>query len=130
MLSRRSILVATFAVGAAAITPALAASPQPFDAKAFDDALKTGKPILIAIHATWCPTCMVQKPILSSLTADPKFSNLAYFVIDFDSQKELVRKFGARVQSTLIAFKGGKEQGRTVGDTDVKSIADLLNKAL
>ena len=72
-----------------------------------------------------------KKPILSSLTRRPKFSNLAYFVIDFDSQKELLSGSSVlAVQSTLIAFKGGKEQGRTVGDTDVNPSPDSLNKAL
>jgi thioredoxin 1 len=67
---------------------------------------------------------------LSELTADSKFKDLAYFVIDFDSQKDLVERFGARMQSTLIAFKGNREEGRSVGDTDRASISALLNKAL
>ena len=130
MLSRRSILIAAVAASVAAMTPAIAASPQPFDAKAFDDAQKAGKPILVAIHASWCPTCKAQTPILGELTTDPKFKSLAYFIIDFDSQRDLVERFGARMQSTLIAFKGSKEEGRSVGDTDRNSIAALLNKAL
>src|SRR5215510_6427169 len=130
MLSRRSILIATVVVMAAAASPVFAASPQPFNAQAFADAQKAGKPILIAIHASWCPTCKAQAPILNELSNDPKFKNLAYFVIDFDSQKDLVRRFDARVQSTLIAFKGDKEQGRSAGDTNRASIAALLNKTL
>jgi thioredoxin 1 len=130
MLSRRSILIAAVAASVAAMTPAIAANPKPFDAKAFDDAQKAGKPILVAIHASWCPTCKAQTPILDELTTDPKFKSLAYFIIDFDSQKDLVNRFGARMQSTLIAFKGSKEEGRSVGDTDRNSIAALLNKAL
>jgi thioredoxin 1 len=130
MLSRRSILIAAVVATVTALTPALAASPQPFDAKLFADAQKTGKPILIAIHATWCPTCKAQAPILGELTTDPKFKNLVYLIIDFDSQKDLVKRFGARMQSTLIAFKGDKEEGRSVGDTNPKSIAALLNKTL
>jgi hypothetical protein len=51
-------------------------------------------------------------------------------MIDFDSQKDLVEHFGARMQSTLIVFKGNKEEGRSVGDTNRASIAVLLNKAL
>jgi hypothetical protein len=62
--------------------------------------------------------------------ADPKFKDLTYFVIDFDSQKDLVRRFGVRTQSTLIAFKGAAEQGRSVGDSNRTSIAALLNKVL
>jgi hypothetical protein len=62
--------------------------------------------------------------------ADPKFDNLVYFVVDFDSQKDAVKFFGARMQSTLIAFKDEHETGRSVGDTDRSSIAALLNKTL
>src|SRR5271169_4839906 len=95
MLSRRSMLIAASAF---ALTPAFAASPQAFDANAFTEAQKTGKPILIAIHASWCPTCKAQKPILSELTAKPEFKDLVYFVVDFDGQKDAVKYFGARVQ--------------------------------
>src|SRR5215467_12668623 len=117
MLSRRSVLIAA-AASLAATLPALAVGPQPFDEKAFAAAQKAGEPVFVAIHASWCSTCKAQAPILSELMADPKFKNLSYFVIDFDSQKDLVRRFGVREQSTLIAFKGEKEQGRSVGDTN------------
>ncbi len=130
MLSRRFALFAIAAAGAAVAAPAFAAGPHPFDAAAFAAAQKAGKPIFVAIHASWCPICKVQKPILSELMADPKFNDLLYFTIDFDSQKDLVQRFGAQKQSTLISFKGDKEQGRSVGDTHRESIAALLNKVL
>jgi thiol-disulfide isomerase/thioredoxin len=130
MLSRRTILIAAVIAGALGLSPAFAASPQPFNAEAFAEAQKAGRPILVAIHASWCPTCKAQTPILGQLTDDPKLKNLAYFMIDFDSQKDLVEHFGARMQSTLIVFKGNKEEGRSVGDTNRASIAVLLNNAL
>jgi thiol-disulfide isomerase/thioredoxin len=130
MLSRRTILIAAVIAGALGLSPAFAASPQPFNAEAFAEAQKAGRPILVAIHASWCPTCKAQTPILGQLTDDPKLKNLAYFMIDFDSQKDLVEHFGARMQSTLIVFKGNTEEGRSVGDTNRASIAVLLNKAL
>ena len=129
MLSRRTVLTLTLLAGAFMVQPVMA-EDAPFSAKAFADAQKGGKPILVAIHASWCPTCKAQAPILGELRADPKFTSLSYFVIDFDSQKELVKQFGARMQSTLIAFKGDKEVGRSVGDTDRALIAALLNKTL
>ena len=130
MLSRRSVLIAAVAVGTTTLAPAFAASPQAFDSKAFADAQKAGKPILVAIHASWCPICAAQKPILSELMADPKFNDLVYLVIDFDSQKDLVRQFNAQKQSTLIAFKGSIERDRSVGDSNRDSIAALLSKTL
>ncbi len=130
MLSRRSMLIAAVVAGAGAISPAFAAGPQPFDAQKFADAQRSGRPIFVAIHASWCPICKAQKPILGELMADPKFANLEYFTIDFDSQKDLVQRFGAQKQSTLISFKGDKELGRSVGDSNRDSIAALLNKVL
>jgi thioredoxin 1 len=130
MLSRRTVLFAAAAASFAAAAPALAATVQPFNDAAFAEAQKAGKPIFVAIHASWCPICKAQTPILAQLMADPKFKDLVYFTIDFDSQKDLVRRFGARMQSTLISFKGATEQGRSVGDTNRQSIAALLNKVL
>jgi thioredoxin 1 len=130
MLSRRSVLLAAVAASVAAPAPASAAGPQPFNDAAFAAAQKAGKPIFVAIHASWCPICKAQTPILAELTADSRFKDLVYFTIDFDSQKDLVRRFGARMQSTLISFKGTTEQGRSVGDTNRQSIAALLNKVL
>ena len=130
MLSRRSLLVAVIAASAILVSPALATETKTYTPEAFAAAQKAGKPIFVGIHASWCPTCARQKPILSELMADPKFRNLVYFVVDYDSQKEAVKFFGARMQSTLIAFKGEKETGRSVGDTERSSIAALLNKTL
>jgi thioredoxin 1 len=130
MLSRRTVLFAAAAASFAAAAPALAATAQPFNDAAFAEAQKAGKPIFVAVHASWCPICKAQTPILAQLMAEPKFKDLVYFTIDFDSQKDLVRRFGARMQSTLISFKGATEQGRSVGDTNRQSIAALLNKVL
>jgi len=129
MPSRRSILFAAL-IAATGYAPAFATETRTYDPAAFAAAQKAGKPIFVAIDASWCPTCAKQRPILSELMADPKFKGLVYFVVDFDSQKDAVRFFGARTQSTLIAFKGERETGRSVGDTDRSSIAALLNKGL
>ena len=129
MISRRFLLEAA-AVAMLAPATAFAAQEQPFTRQAFQAAQSAGKSILVEIHASWCPTCQAQKPILSKLFADPKFKNLAVFRIDFDSQKDEVRNFKARMQSTLITFKGSEEIARSVGDTNPDSIADLLALAL
>jgi thioredoxin 1 len=123
MLSRRSALFAVLTASAAFAPFAFATETKPFTPDAFAAAQKAGKPIFVEI-------CAKQRPILGGLMADPKFKNLVYFVVDFDSQKDTVKSFGARMQSTLIAFKGEHETGRSVGDTDRASIAALLNKTL
>jgi thioredoxin 1 len=130
MLSRRTVLFAAMAANASFVAPSLATETRTFDPKAFAEAQKAGKPIFIGVHASWCPTCKAQDPILSELMSTPKFKDLVYFVVDFDGQKDAVKSFGVRTQSTLIAFRGDKETGRSVGDTNRASIAALLDKTL
>jgi thioredoxin 1 len=130
---RRSIFASqaiAIAIILGMIVPALA-DVTPFTAQAFESAQKDNKPILVEIHASWCPTCKAQKAILNNfLLRQPKFEHLIVFRVDFDSQKDVVRQFGARIQATLIVYKGSKEVGRSVGDTDPASIAALLDKTL
>jgi thiol-disulfide isomerase/thioredoxin len=84
----------------------------------------------VDISASWCPTCAAQKPIIERVTARPEFDKLIIFKVDFDTQKDAVRGFAARMQSTLIGFKGTKETDRSVGDTEERSIEHLLASTL
>ena len=127
---RSLFLIVVAAAALASALPAAAEDWKPFDAAAFAEAQKAGKPILIDVFATWCPTCRAQNPILVQLTRDPKYKDMAVFKVDFDTQKDALRAFNAQSQSTLIVFNGETEKGRSVGDTDKESIAALLDKAL
>lgn len=134
MITRRLLLAAPLllvpASGARAVE-------TPFTLQAFEEAQKAGKAILLAVHADWCPTCHAQIPILMELAGEAKFKDMVMLRVDFDAQKDIVRKFGVRSQSTLIVFKaslesgkGSQEVGRSVGDTRPNSIAALLGRAV
>jgi thiol-disulfide isomerase/thioredoxin len=130
MLSRRHLLAVAAFAGIVSSVPSHAAENIPYTPGAFGEAQKAGKPILVEIHADWCPTCRAQAPIISDLRKNPRFKDLVVFRVDFDGQKDVVKQFGARMQSTLIVFKGSREAGRSVGDTNGKTIETLLVKAL
>jgi thioredoxin 1 len=85
-----------------------------FSPGAFFAAQDAGKAILVDISAPWCPVCRAQKPILEELTAKPEFKELVVFNVDLDTQKQNLRGFKARSQSTLITFKGPTETGHSV----------------
>jgi len=133
ILTRRFLtgaLIAGVLAMAAPFVPVSASTAVPFSAEAFKAAQAAGSPILVEIHADWCPTCKAQKPILDKLTSAAKFKELKIFRVDFDGMKPVVKEFGAQMQSTLIVFKGSTEQGRSVGDTREASIETLLDKSL
>lgn len=126
----RFILLVIVAVASLTSTSASAAEWKDFDAAAFASAQKEGKPILVDVFAAWCPVCRAQNPVLLQLTREPKFKDLVAFKVDFDTQKDALRALNAQRQSTLIVFKGEKESGRSVGDTNPGSIEALLDSAL
>ena len=134
MLTRRSAfrLAAMSAVAILAGSFAGHAAPNDpidFDQAAFEKAQKQGEPILVDIYASWCNVCQRQMIILDKLRATPKYASLVTFRINYDTQKDLMRKFNATVQSTLIVYRGETEVGRSVGETQPEWIEDLLSKA-
>ena len=58
-----------------------------------------------------------------------KNRDLVILMVDFDSQKDVVKSFDVRMQSTLIAFNGKVERERSVGITDPAAIGALVAKA-
>lgn len=130
MFDRRRMLAGLAFAAGLALVPAMAAEPIAFSSDAFETAKSSGKSVLVEVTAPWCPTCKAQKPILSELRAQPKFKDVVVFSVDFDSQKDALRVLNAQRQSTLIAFKGTREVGRSVGDTNKASIEALVAKSL
>jgi len=123
----RSIVVA-LGLGFAALTAL--AGELPFNQAKFDAALAKGQPVIVDFSASWCPTCKQQKPIVAALLKEKKLQPVTLFVADFDREEALKKQLGVTMQSTFVVFKGGKEVGRSTGDTDRASIAALFDKAL
>ena len=132
MYVMKTMAVAVLVLGlSAGLAPvASAATEVPFTQQAFAATQHEGKPILVHITAPWCPYCAKQRPILSELENTPAFKDLVVYDVDFDTQKDVVRALGAQKQSTLIAFQGVAEKGRSTGVTDADAIKALLDKAI
>lgn len=108
---------------------AIAGEIAPWDASRFTALQAEGRPVVVHVTAPWCPTCRAQHPILAELAAAPDNAELVVFEVDFDSQKDVLRQFNVRQQSTLIAFDGAEERARAVGITDRAAIAALVAEA-
>jgi thiol-disulfide isomerase/thioredoxin len=116
------------AVGLFAIlaVPSTADAATPFEANAFQAAQAAGKTILIDVYAPWCPVCRKQQPILESIQKERP--TLVIYRVDFDSAKDVLKRFRAQQQGTLIVFKGMNEVGRLVYDADAANIRALVAK--
>ena len=109
---------------------AMAGDIKPFNQLEFDQLTKAGKAVVLDISATWCPTCKQQKPIIDSLMKQPAYKDVTLMTIDFDSAKPTLKTFKVSMQSTLVAFKGEKEVGRSVGDTTPAGLESLVKKTV
>ena len=129
---RRSFLIRSFAagLGLCLATAVSLAAEMPFDKAKFDAALAKNEPVIVDFAASWCPTCRAQKPIVEGLLKEPKLKSVNFFVADFDTETALKKQLGVSQQSTFVVFKGGKEVGRSTGQTQKQAIADLFDKAL
>jgi thioredoxin 1 len=119
-------LVLSGVMSLALAAAASAGEVLPYSAEAFASAQASDAPIVVHVTAEWCPTCHVQRPIVRSLAEDQEHPDLLVFEIDFDGDKEVLRQFGVRSQSTLIAFRGTEERARSIGITSQVGIADLI----
>lgn len=99
---------------------------KPFNATYFEQKMHAGAAVVIAAHAPWCPTCRAQKPLLKTLSLQKEYQALTIYEIDFDSQKPLLSSLNIQRQSTIVAFKQGKEVSRSIGATSTGAIESLL----
>jgi thioredoxin-like negative regulator of GroEL len=124
-------LLATLAVLAGVSALSLeAAQWLPFDGSAFKKAQTEGKTVVIDFHATWCPTCAAQRPVLEKLIGESEFKNVVAFVADFDSSSEIKKQMKVASQSTIVVFKGNREVARSTGVTNEDDLRTLLKKGL
>lgn len=110
--------------------PAQAGPIQPYTQAALAAAKSSGLPVLVDVHADWCPTCRAQDPTILELARDPAFEDLVILKLDFDSQVKERRALGVNQQSTLIVYRGKAERGRVTGVTDREQIRALAASAL
>lgn len=112
------------------VSLAMAGEIKVFSEQEFNRLTQAGKPVVLDVSATWCPTCKQQKPILEGLMKQQAYADVTLLTIDFDSNKPTLKKFKVAMQSTLVAFKGTKEVDRSVGDTNAESIGALFKKTI
>lgn len=122
----RFLLSVLFPVTLLAAAPARAAEFRDFDQASFAAAQTQGRPILLDIHAWWCPVCASQARTIKNTVVAAQYDRLIVFRINYDKQKPIWRNFGVRKQATLIGFRGKREVGRVEFMTNKDRITSLL----
>lgn len=123
-MDRRIFLLA----GAAGFVKPLGAFASTLSLLAIEADIASGKAVLVHVTAPWCGACRLQKPIVAQLLATSDYKSVMKVDVDFDSQKDVLRKFRVQTQATMLIFKGGKEIDRLIGNTDPAAIASFIKR--
>ena len=86
--------------------------------------LKSEKPVLIDLWATWCGPCRMVAPTVAEI-AEEMGDKVVVGKVDVDSNRQIAMDFGIRAIPTLLILKGGQEVDRLVGN---KPKAEIVSK--
>jgi thioredoxin 1 len=108
----------------------LTALPPPTNTnEEFQQAIKSGKPLLVDFGANSCMPCRQLRPILKEIKKEHA-EKARILIIDVYEYKDLAREYRVQLIPTLIFFdKTGKEMYRHVGAWDKDSIVEKLKEA-
>jgi thiol-disulfide isomerase/thioredoxin len=109
---------------------AQAADKKPFTQDLFSASQAADESMVVYVFAPWCTTCKQQEVIIDKIMHNSRFDKVRYYVVDFDNDKDSMRKLKANTRSTILIYKGKQEITRSANDTDPVSIQNLLEKAL
>lgn len=83
------------------------------NAENFEELISSDKITIVDFWAEWCGPCRTQLPILENFAS--KNEDTQVVKINVDENSELAQKYGVRSIPTIIYFKEGKAQHKTVG---------------
>ncbi len=127
-IMRRSLLV--LAALAFIAVPAIAKTFAPYEKAKLDAAINAGGPVVVHVHADWCPTCRSQSSTMDQLFKDPALAKVQTIRVNYDRDRDFLTAYKVVKQATIIAFKGGKEISRITYDPDPAKVAAVVRSAL
>ena len=111
-------------------SPAVAQEKETFTDERFEELQAEGAVILVDVWASWCPTCAQQQDVLAAFQDEHPDADFHILEVDFDDRKDLVTRFEAPRQSTLILYRGEERLWFSVAETRRDRIFDQLLAAV
>ncbi len=93
------------------------------------EVLEAQVPVVVDFWASWCHPCTMLAPVMAELAAD--YEGRAKVVkINVDEARELAQSFNVMSIPTVIFFKNGEIQDRSIGAVPKNILSDKLDQLL
>lgn len=100
-----------------------------FNQESLNEAIASGKPVLVDFWAEWCGPCRMVTPIVSELSAEYE-GKAVVGKVNVDDNKDVAAKYGIRNIPTILFFKNGEIADKIVGAAAKASFAEKLDSLL
>jgi len=96
----------------------------------FESTLSEAKvPVMIDFSATWCQPCKALAPTMEAVAKEYS-GRLDVYNIDVEESGTTAVQFGVTSVPTVILFKDGREVDRFMGNQDLHSVKQRVEKTL
>lgn len=97
-----------------------------FNQGSLDEAINSGKPVLVDFWAEWCGPCRMVGPIVSELSTEYD-GKAVVGKVDVDANKEIAAKYGIRNIPTILFFNKGEMVDKLVGAAAKSAFTEKLD---
>lgn len=126
----RVLLAALVLMTATLVSAPSMAGFDAYSKQRFEAAVAAGGPVLVHVHADWCPTCHRQIPALDALLQEPAFRDVTAIRVNFDRDREFLRAYRVPSQSVVLVIRNGRETARVIGQTRINALRSGLQAGL
>ena len=89
-----------------------------------EEVMNSDKPVLLDFWAGWCGPCRMLSPVVDEIAEENEEFKVCK--VNVDEQQELASEFKIMTIPTLMVFKNGELQSRSMGVKPKEEILEML----
>jgi thioredoxin 1 len=91
-------------------------------------ALAADRTVVVDFWASWCPPCRALAPRIEALAEER--TDIVVGKLDVDGHPDLAERYGIQSIPTVLVFRNGKLESRSVGLVPIERLRDLLDRTV
>ena len=101
-----------------------------FTQENFDEALDSGRPIVINFYESWCSRCATQRHNLQTLLRDKAYADVIVLEAVFSQHRDFAAELGINTRTSLALIVDRELVATEIGGTSLDRVQALLNASI